>query len=454
MILNVKGCLFTEDRNTMLKVVIPEPITSLNKGEAAILRGIQVALSLNGEIDLTVYSPSSWLEVDRDRYEDEIKLVDGVDLIGCENAFLENPVSYGRMHYFSKWAKLIVYSFMARLSKKIAHYFIKDGLLSSMADSNLIIVGHDGMLSYNTFWTVLAAKIMQKPIAIFGSGNDGIGRSKKFRIRKFLQFAVNNSIICTVRDPNTKNYLIANGVNSNKVHIFPDPAFLLKPCDEERVNEIIRIESIPDVSDKPLFGLIPVMGGIVYDECFSFESDPVKRHALKVKLWVDILLHLIDTTDAHFIFIPHCIGPTDKNDDRRMSQDVYDGMPSGKDRFTVINTEYSESELKGLIKKCDYLLAERTHGLIGSVSVATPCLALTVKEDSRMHYIIEEMSKRLTFDINNPDVDALKNLLTQEWNNRKLTASKMTVEADQIHKDAMKAAEMLKDGIEVALGKL
>ena len=42
----------------MLKVVIPENIPSLNKGEAAILEGIVTALAPLGNVLLTLFSPS------------------------------------------------------------------------------------------------------------------------------------------------------------------------------------------------------------------------------------------------------------------------------------------------------------------------------------------------------------------------------------------------------------
>lgn len=434
-----------------MKVVIAEPIPSLNKGEAAILRGIQEALAICGDIKLTLYSPSGWVETDKKRYGSGIAITSGVDLWDAENNFLENPVSRNRTHFFKTWGKLLIFSLMARVSKRFAANLIKDDFLSSLAHADLIIAGHDGMIGHSHFWIVLAAKIMNKPIALYGGGNDVIGRSKRLRVRKFLQFMANNSILFTIRDENTRDYLIANDVNPNKVHLFPDPAVLLKPCSKERVDEILKIENIP-VTGKPLFALIPVRGGIVSDKSFSSEQNPDKKHELRVKLWVDLLLHLLNTTDAHFVFLPHCIGPTFVFDDRRMMKDIYDAMIEGKDRITVINNEYSEGDLKGLMKRCDFILGERTHALIGAVSAAAPCMALTVEEDLRMHYIINKMFKRPTFNLNYPDVTELKKLLTTEWNNRKKTALEMAVQAEHIHKEALKAANMLKERIEVVYG--
>jgi polysaccharide pyruvyl transferase WcaK-like protein len=429
----------------MYNVIIPEAIPALNKGEAAILRGIQETLSSCGKVNLILYSPPVWVEDDKKRYEPEITVVTGLDFMDIANKFLEEPCERGRLFQYKLSGKLLLHACLSRLSPSLANFFFKDRFLESFANADLVVAGHDGMLGYNHFWIVLAANILNKPIALFGGGNDYSGRSRKLRIRKFLQFIANHSILLTVRDSNTRDYFIANDVNPDKVHLFPDPAVLLKPCSESRVREILTIERIPDSSDMPLYGLIPVIGGIVSDKSFSYERDPDRKMNLRINLWLDILKHLLDTTNAHFIFLPHCLGPTIIFDDRRMLEAIYRAIPKGGERITVINNEYSEGEFKGLMKRCDFILGERTHGLIGSISVATPCIALTVEEDLRMHNIINLMFKRPTVNLNSPDIEDIKRLLTREWTSRKEVREQMRVEADHIHAEALKAATLLKE---------
>ncbi len=432
----------------MLKVTIAEPIPSLNKGEAAILRGIQEALRMCGNVSLTLYSPSAWINNDRKRYGDEINLVDGLDLWDSANGYMENPAPRTDMYFLLNWIKLLLFSLLARTSKKLTRYFIKDKFLLALSDADVILAGHDGMLSSDHFWVVLAARIMGKPIALFGGGNDFEGRINSVKIRKFLKIAIHNAVLCTVRDENTRNSLIANDVAPDRVRVFPDPAVLLKPCGDERVGEIMRIEDIPNRPGRPLFGLIPVIGGIVYEKSFSYEADPAGRHGLRIKLWVDLILHLLDTTNAHLVLIPHCIGPTAVFDDRRMMNDIFKAIPGDRKRITLMRNEYSEGEFKGLMKRCAFVLGERAHALIGAASVATPCAALTVKEDLRMHNIIGGMFKRKLFNLNNPDMESLKKMLTEEWNNRSATASEMAARAVLIHSEALKSAKLLQERLE------
>ena len=49
--------------------------------------------------------------------------------------------------------------------------------------------------------------------------------------------------------------------------------------------------------------------------------------------------------------------------------------------------------MKSIIGELDFLVGERTHSVIGSVSVATPFVALTSSQDYRTHGIIGDMSQ-------------------------------------------------------------
>jgi polysaccharide pyruvyl transferase WcaK-like protein len=435
----------------MIKVVIPEPIPSLNKGEIAILEGIREAHKIVGDVSLSVYSPKPWLKDDKRNYEDRYKIVTGVDLFDLANKFLESPEPRGRMHFLNTWGKLLAFSLSCRILGKKALNLFNDDLFSEMYNSDIIQAGHDGMLGYDHFFLALAACIMKKPLAFYGGGNDGMGR-KSLKTRLFFRFMANYAITFFVRDENTEKYFVDNDADPNKVKLFPDPAVLVKPAPEQRIKEILKAESIPD-DNTPLYGLIPVTGGIVFDESFSHEPDLKKKHKLRVDFWVEIMKRLLEKTNAHFIFLPHCIGPVAKNDDRIMSRDIYNAMTFGKERMSLLEKEYSIHDLKGLQKRFDFVLGERTHGLIGAFSVATPLFALAVEEDIRMHYIINRMFKQGVYNLNNPDIEELSKILINEWDNRKATKEKLLKLSQEIHAEAYRAAGLLKEAVHKALNK-
>jgi len=436
----------------MIKIVIPEPIPSLNKGEIAILEGLSEAHKIVGDVSLSVYSPKEWLKDDKRNYEDRYKVVTGVDLFDLANNFLEKPLPRGRLHFLQTWGKLLAFAFVSRILGKTALKLFHDDLFTEIFNCDLIQAGHDGMLGYDHFFLALAACIMNKPLAFYGGGNDGKGR-RPLKTRLFFRFMANYAITFFVRDENTRKFFVDNDANPQKVRLFPDPAVLVKPAPELRIKEILKAESIPDNEKTPLYGLIPVTGGIVFDESFSHEKDLKKKHKLRVDFWVEIMKRLLEKTNAHFVFLPHCIGPVAKNDDRIVSRDIYNAMPFGKERMSLIEKEYSIHDLKGLQKRFDFVLGERTHGLIGAFSVATPLFALTVKEDIRMHYIINQMFKQGVYNLNNPDIETLSKILIDEWNNRKSKKEELIKLSQEIHNEAYRAAGLLKEAVYQALNK-
>lgn len=426
-----------------LRVVVPESIPTRNRGEAAILDGIREALALGGQYELAVYSPPARIADDTEYAKGGYQVVGGLNVLGNAK---------GRMQFFARWGLLLWYSLVYRLSRRAAVALFRDPLLRAIGDADLVIAGHDGTLNPDHFYLAVASRIMRKPLALYGGSHSMQGRAG-FRTRKYLRFLIRNAVLCTVRDDRAKTFFTENDILPDLVHVFPDPAVLLKPCADARAREILHAEGLPAPEDVPLYGLIPVSGGVVARTSFSSEPDQNKKHLLRVTLWKEILSHLLETTNAHFVFLPHCTGPTAENDDRRMNRDICDGISGNRDRISVIDTMYRACELKGVMKLCDFVLGERTHALIGAVSVATPCIALTTQEDLRMHAVIRDAFGRVTYNLNDPNNDELENLLTAEWEKRRDTREVMTEKATEIHQQAEEAAKLLYRSVSGALSK-
>jgi polysaccharide pyruvyl transferase WcaK-like protein len=429
----------------MLRVIIPEAIPSKNKGELAILGGIREALNYYGPYELAVYSPLSLITDDTRNSNGHYRVVGGINLFGKDDSTSDIPIPRTRMHFFRTWGVLLAFSLLHRVSKRMAKRWFKDPLLDAIANADLILAGHDGMLTPYDFYLALAARIMKKPLALYG-GSHGLRGRQKLRIRKYFQYMINRAILCTVRDPRAKEFFVANGIAPDKVQVFPDPAVLLKSCEDARARDILKAENIPQPEDAPLYGLIPVQvarGGRFMRESFISEDNPENKYRRYIQLWIEIVQHLLSVTNAHLIFIPHCLGPSENDDDRRMSRTIYDALSGDKSRLTLVENEYSASELKGIMKLCDYVSGERAHGLIGAFSAGTPCMALTTEGDLRMHYIMETMFERIVFDLTDPNMGELKNILAEEWNQRERTAQEMQRKVAEIRSEAIRAAELL-----------
>jgi polysaccharide pyruvyl transferase WcaK-like protein len=333
---------------------------------------------------------------------------------------------------------------------RVARRFTKDELLKAFLEADVVLAGHDGTMGPGQGYLVLVARVMGKPVALFGGGENVLPKIT-WKTRRLLRFAVHHAILCTVRDCGSRDYLLANGVRSDKVFLFPDPAVLLQPCSADRAGEILGAEGITTSPDRPLAGLVAASNNAVPRHCFSAELTREGKHRRHVEFWIQMVLHLLDTTNAHLVFIPHCMGPEPTNDDRSTARDIVGALPRGRDRVTAVETEYTAGELKGLMGACDFVISERAHALIGAFSVGTPCLALGVVEDSRMHNIMEKMFGVPVFDINDPSADELRALVTDLWNRRRETAAHMAPDVERVRQEALLAAQLLKERIAAAL---
>ncbi len=88
------------------------------------------------------------------------------------------------------------------------------------------------------------------------------------------------------------------------------------------------------------------------------------------------------------LFLPHSV-ETDGSD-IVAAQHVIEQMKATAADCAILEQDCGPRLLKSIIGQCDFLVGERTHSLIGSVSVGTPFAAMTNRQDTRTHGIIGE----------------------------------------------------------------
>jgi polysaccharide pyruvyl transferase WcaK-like protein len=431
-----------EEERTMIKVVIPEPIPSLNKGEAAILEGILQMLSLGGQYEVTLFSPDSWIRDDSRNYGHLAKLVGGANLLG--------GTKRGRLLSYVAVCRWLVLATLSRLLGRFAKGMVRDELFKSMCDADVILAAHDGMMGPGQSHVARVGRIMNKPVVFCGSGMGTVADLSP-RQRRQVQYAVNHSRACVVRDKGTYDDLRSCQVDEDRIRLSPDPAVLLPPRDDARVAEILEAQGIPEAARGNMCAVVVAEGGIVARESFAAEKDLIAKRRLRVRLWQELLSHLIDTTNAYVVFLPHCIGFSPGNDDRRIARDIGDALPYKEERVKCMMDEYSAGELKGIMKHCQLVLSERAHAAIGAFSAGTPCVGFAPRIDHRMFRLLTGMFNRPVHDLEAPDTSQLKMLVTAEWNNRQQTAAAMAEHVEKTIEEARAAARWMNGRIEGAL---
>jgi polysaccharide pyruvyl transferase WcaK-like protein len=251
--------------------------------------------------------------------------------------------------------------------------------------------------------------------------------------------------LIVLRENATFDRLNRVGVLPRLMHVKPDPAFLLQPADSVQLSVMLKQEGLEKVTG-PMIGMIAGQGSHIFDHCFSAIKDRSEKYRHHRDLFSALVEQVIEITHGTVIFLPHCIGYESNRDDRIVARDVRSAVRKEmRESIILIENEYDAATLKALIKRLDFLVAERTHALIGACSVGTPFIALTVKEDTRTHGIIGDTfgMPDLLLDINEPDINVIMSRFEEKWNSREKIKQQLLKTAAIVHQECRSAAKML-----------
>jgi polysaccharide pyruvyl transferase WcaK-like protein len=115
------------------------------------------------------------------------------------------------------------------------------------------------------------------------------------------------------------------------------------------------------------------------------------RQQAHAKYLAAILDALIRKYRAFVLFLPHSV--EQDGSDITAARHVIEQMKTTSVDCAILEQDCGPRLLKSIVRECDFLVGERTHSLIGSVSVGTPFAALTNRQDTRTHGIIGEMCR-------------------------------------------------------------
>lgn len=103
-----------------------------------------------------------------------------------------------------------------------------------------------------------------------------------------------------------------------------------------------------------------------------------------------------------------------------VASDIINRIGSTRNEVQLLKDDISAKLLKGIIKKSEFLIAERIHSMIGAVGVNTPFICLGSKTDRRIEGIISKMvgAKDSVYYMNNPDINEVYKRFDLLWENR------------------------------------
>ncbi len=222
-------------------------------------------------------------------------------------------------------------------------------------DSDLLISGGGSLLQDTTslrslvyyLWIVRMARSCHRPVMFYAQG---IGPLRRRVARALTRIVANRVQYITVRDEESANLLRRIGVSRPPIEVTADPAFALKPANDERVRSIIAEAGVSEY--------LPVIG-------FALRAWPGGPAA---EDYVDLGRRMISAVNCSLLLIP--MQPTG---DLELSNRIAAGVGQNA---CVLQSRMSPSEAAGAIGRMSGMVAMRLHALIFGAIGGVPMLAL------------------------------------------------------------------------------
>ncbi len=159
--------------------------------------------------------------------------------------------------------------------------------------------------------------------------------------------------LIVARETFSYNALIKNGINKNTV-LYPDSAFLL-PVDS-RMNETFEVK-------EHTIGIN--ISNFVYPKDCD-ESHPAKKAVFS------LIRYILNETDLNLLLIPHVT--RDNKADCDTLSEIYEHFRC--ERIGLVGGNYSATEYKSIISRCEAFIGARTHATIAAYSTCVPTLVI------------------------------------------------------------------------------
>ena len=254
-----------------------------------------------------------------------------------------------------------------------------------------VLVGHDGVFCVESCGIIHLAKRHGKRAGILGAST-GIAGGRFYKAGLYQQ-TLEECDFCFFREEHSRESLRRISRDPSKLQVAPDPAFAMRPEPPEAAREILeRDERYRKAkrAQRPVVAVTALEKGRVYAGFRPDLCGLAKQQAHATYL-AAILDTLVTQHGAFVLFLPHSVEQA--GSDIVAAGHVVERMKATPGDYTVVEQDCGARLLKSIVRECDFLVGERTHSLIGAVSVGTPFAAMTNRQDTRTHGIIGRMCR-------------------------------------------------------------
>ena len=233
-------------------------------------------------------------------------------------------------------------------------------------DSFSDIYGLKGLtLTFAMDWTVLLVKgrMVQFP--------QTYGPYKSWLARFYARFLLKRSSVIIARDLRSQK-VASELVPNREILLSPDVAFSLEAI-RPTVVELDPVWQGP-VPEK-IIGIN--VNGLMYNGGYTGKN----MFGLKLDYAAflpELVTALLRESPGEIWLVPHTFAPDDDvESDPAASRKLRDFLPVElRQRVRIVNRDYDQYEIKGVIGQCDFFVGSRMHACIAALSQGVPCVGV------------------------------------------------------------------------------
>lgn len=190
--------------------------------------------------------------------------------------------------------------------------------------------------------------------------------------RGLARHLLKHSSVIIARDKQSRA-VAQNLVGPGKeVLLSPDVAFSLEPLPPK------EIELLPPLhQEKPTRVIGLNVNGLMYNGGYTRNN----MFGLKLDYAAflpELVTQLLREHLGELWLVPHTFAPDgDVESDPETSRKLRDALPVElQQRIRIVNREYDQHEIKGVIGQCDFFIGSRMHACIAALSQGIPCIGV------------------------------------------------------------------------------
>ncbi|HNS20518.1 MAG TPA: polysaccharide pyruvyl transferase family protein [Sedimentisphaerales bacterium] len=371
--------------DSTLHILIADYVPLANKGEEAIVRGIEDMLSEGRPVSLGLFDnvpevtqrgnvtifPREWLF----RFE-------GNSALSPRGRILMQMWISARLRMGSYGPLKNLTSRGAPQCRPLRDFFER---------AQYVLVGHDGVFCVESCGIIHLAKQHGKRAGILGASTGLAGGRfyKAWLYRRTLEEAD----FCIFREEHSCESIRQISRDPAQLRVAPDPAFAMRPDPPESARDVLeRDDSFRKAKQtgRPIVAVTALEKGRVYAG-FRPDLQGLAKQQAHAAYLAAVLDPLVARHRAFVLFLPHSVEQA--GSDIVAARHVAEQMKAAPSDYAILEHDCGARLLKSIVRECDFLVGERTHSLIGAMSVGTPFVAMTNRQDTRTHGILGQMCR-------------------------------------------------------------